>query len=80
MLTKADGRKLILKFREKFKDGIETKCLVIYLKSHGGLHPHKGTMIYFSDEAMPLWDLLEPLLQLPQLQGVPKMVIYEACR
>ena len=81
ILTKSDGRKLIMKFREKFaKDKAETKCLVIYLKSHGGLHHTKGTMIHFSDEAIALWDLLDPLLQLEQLEGVPKMIIFEACR
>lgn len=79
ILTRSDGRKLILKFREKFAKG-KTKCLVIYLKSHGGLHHTKGTMIHFSDEAISLWDLLDPILQLSQLEGVPKMIIFEACR
>ena len=70
-----------MKFREKFaKDKAVTKCLVIYLKSHGGLHHTKGTMIHFSDEAIALWDLLDPLLQLEQLESVPKMIIFEACR
>ena len=81
VLTKSDGRKLIMKFREKFaEDKVNTKCLVIYLKSHGGLHHTQGTMIHFSDEAIGLWDLLDPLLQLEQLEGVPKMIIFEACR
>lgn len=70
-----------MKFREKFaKDKAKTKVLVIYLKSHGGLHHTRGTMIHFSDEAIALWDLLDPLLQLEQLEGVPKMIIFEACR
>jgi len=56
------------------------KCLAVYLKSHGGLDPKNGTVIYFKDQQIPVWDLLGPLLDHELLKGVPKVVIFEACR
>ena len=86
-LTALDATKLITKFCQKFSEGQEKndplkkmKCLAVYLKSHGGLDPKNGTVIYFKDQQIPVWDLLGPLLDHELLKGVPKIVIFEACR
>ena len=86
-LTALDATKLITKFCTKFSEGRDKndplkqmKCLAIYLKSHGGLDPTKGTVIYFKDQQIPVWDLLGPVLDHELLKGVPKIVIFEACR
>ena len=81
-LTALDATKLIAKFCQKFESEMHIKpmkCLAIYLKSHGGIDK-KGTVVYFRDQMVPLWDLLDPILKHQCLEGVPKIVIFEACR